>query len=82
MPRAFGHAFFEACEALAPLEPGFHEARRDLYNLYPALLHARLFGTGYPDGIDRTLRRLGYQGPGRDNRSFSTTQQGDSGQWI
>jgi fructosamine-3-kinase len=56
----FGDAFFEAYESLAPLEPGFHEVRRDLYNLYPALVHVRLFGSGYLAGIDRTLSALGF----------------------
>jgi len=55
----FGAAFFEAYEALLPLEPGFHEVRRDLYNLYPALVHVRLFGARYLSGIERTLARLG-----------------------
>ena len=55
----FGQAFFEAYESLAPLEPGFHEIRADLYNLYPSLVHVRLFGSGYLPGIERTLARLG-----------------------
>ena len=28
---------------------GFLLNRRDLYNLYPLLVHARLFGSGYAD---------------------------------
>jgi fructosamine-3-kinase len=55
----FGDAFFAAYESLSPLEPGFHEVRRDIYNLYPALVHVRLFGASYLAGIDRTLARLG-----------------------
>ena len=55
----FGEPFFAAYESLMPLEPGFHELRRDLYNLYPLLVHVRLFGAGYLAGIDRTLARLG-----------------------
>lgn len=55
----FGAAFFEAYEALSPLEPGFHDLRRDLYNLYPTLVHVRLFGASYLQGIERTLARLG-----------------------
>jgi fructosamine-3-kinase len=55
----FGNAFFEAYEALSPLEPGFHDLRRDLYNLYPTLVHVRLFGGSYLSGIERTLSRLG-----------------------
>mgnify|MGYP005851438071 CR=1 FL=1 len=55
----FGRAFFDAYEALRPLDPGFHELRRDLYNLYPTLVHVSLFGAGYLGPIDRTLSRLG-----------------------
>jgi len=56
----FGTAFFEAYEALRPLEPGFHEVRRDLYNLYPTLVHVRLFGSSYLGGVEQTLTRLGH----------------------
>jgi fructosamine-3-kinase len=55
----FGRAFFAAYESLAPLEPGFHELRAGLYNLYPTLVHVRLFGAAYLPGIERTLARLG-----------------------
>ncbi len=43
-----------------PLEPGFHELRSSLYNLYPRLVHVRLFGSSYLAGIDATLARLGF----------------------
>ena len=56
----FGRAFFESYERVLPLEPGFHEVRRGIYNLYPGLVHVRLFGAGYLDGVDRTLSRLGF----------------------
>jgi fructosamine-3-kinase len=55
----FGEDFFAAYESLVPLEPGFHEVRRDIYNLYPRLVHVRLFGSGYLAGIDRTLAKIG-----------------------
>jgi fructosamine-3-kinase len=55
----FGAAFFDAYEALSPLQPGFHENRKDIYNLYPTIVHVRLFGSGYLPPIDRTLSRLG-----------------------
>lgn len=55
----FGAAFFETYESLSPLEPGFHDLRRDLYNLYPTLVHVRLFGASYLGRIERTLSRLG-----------------------
>lgn len=55
----FGERFFAVYEALMPLEPGFHELRSSLYQLYPRLVHVRLFGAGYLAGIDHTLARLG-----------------------
>lgn len=56
----FGSAFFDAYEERRPLQPGFHELRKDIYNLYPLLVHVRLFGAGYLGGIVRTLNRLGF----------------------
>ena len=55
----FGPAFFEAYESAVPLEPGFHEVRKDLYNLYPTLVHVRLFGGSYVAGVEGTLKKLG-----------------------
>jgi fructosamine-3-kinase len=55
----FGRPFFEAYEALLPLEPGFHELRSALYKLYPTLVHVRLFGSAYLPPIERTLVHLG-----------------------
>lgn len=57
--NTFGSAFFERYHALRPIEPGFFEVRRDIYNLYPLLVHVRLFGGGYVSAVDRILRRLG-----------------------
>lgn len=55
----FDRSFFDRYEEIRPLSPGFHEMRRDLYNLYPLLVHVRLFGGGYVSGIDRILARVG-----------------------
>lgn len=52
-------AFFERYEEQRPLEPGFFEVRKDIYNLYPLLVHAHLFGGGYLGGVVRTLERHG-----------------------
>lgn len=56
----FGTPFFEAYAGAMKLAPGFHELRAGLYNLYPRLVHVRLFGSGYLPGIDTTLARLGF----------------------
>jgi fructosamine-3-kinase len=57
--NTFGDAFFGLYEEIRPLPPGFHEERRHLYNLYPLLVHAELFGGGYVAAIERTLGRFG-----------------------
>ena len=55
----FGRTFFEAYQGSMRLEPGFHEVRRGLYNLYPTLVHVRLFGESYLGRVDQTLTKLG-----------------------
>jgi fructosamine-3-kinase len=56
----FGQAFFDAYHALRPIPDGFFETRRDIYNLYPLLVHTRLFGSSYLSGVEGTIGRLGY----------------------
>ncbi len=56
----FGAPFFDAYDAQFGIRPGFFERRRDIYNLYPLLVHVRLFGASYLSGVDRTLRANGY----------------------
>lgn len=55
----FGRPFFESYQRRRPLRPEFHEVRRDLYNLYPLLVHVRLFGGSYLSAVHRTLERFG-----------------------
>jgi len=56
----FGDAFFRHYEAIRPIPDGFFDTRRDIYNLYPLLVHVRLFGGGYLGGVERTLQHHGY----------------------
>jgi len=56
----FGDAFFGPYNELRPIRAGFFEERRDLYNLYPLLVHVRLFGGSYVASVERTLARFGY----------------------
>lgn len=56
----FGPPFFEAYQAHRPIAPGFFELRRDLYNLYPLLVHVRLFGSSYLSGVTAAIARHGY----------------------
>jgi fructosamine-3-kinase len=50
-PEAFWTAY-------GPLEPGWRE-RRPVYQLFPALLHLRLFGGRYGGMVDRLLGAIG-----------------------
>lgn len=54
----FGEPFFKRYGELAGLRDGFFEVRRDLYNLYPLLVHTALFGGGYAGSVARILDRL------------------------
>ncbi len=54
----FGDAFFNRYNEIIPLRPGFFEVRRDLYNLYPLLVHVRIFGAAYVPAIQQTVKRL------------------------
>jgi fructosamine-3-kinase len=56
----FGEAFFARYREIRPIAPGFFEERRDIYNLYPLLVHVRLFGSGYVGSVTGTLTRLGF----------------------
>jgi fructosamine-3-kinase len=58
--NTFGAPFFDAYRALRPIAPGFFEQRRDIYNLYSLLVHTRLFGASYLNGVEHTLARLGF----------------------
>ena len=57
----FGEPFFRRYAELRPLDRGFFETRKDLYNLYPLLVHVRLFGGGYVGSVDRIVRRFSGQ---------------------
>jgi protein-ribulosamine 3-kinase len=51
----FSAAFYDSYNANYPLMAG-HEKRRDLYNLYPLLVHVNLFGGGYVSQVVSILR--------------------------
>ncbi|MCW5745807.1 MAG: fructosamine kinase family protein [Alphaproteobacteria bacterium] len=55
----FPEAFYRRYFALLPAPPDFIDRRRDLYNLYPLLVHAALFGGTYSASVMRTLDRYG-----------------------
>ena len=54
-----GDRFLEVYHERHPRVDGFVDARRLIYNLYPLLVHVRLFGGHYVESVDATLRRFG-----------------------
>jgi protein-ribulosamine 3-kinase len=50
----FGSAFYAAYQHHYPLDSGYR-SRVDLWNLYPLLVHANLFGGGYIHRVERIL---------------------------
>lgn len=57
--NTFGERFFSRYEEYRPLRPGFFKERCELYNLYPLLVHVRLFGGEYANTVEGTLSRFG-----------------------
>jgi fructosamine-3-kinase len=55
----FDHPTERFYSAYGPLEAGF-EQRLAIYALWPALVHVRLFGSGYIGLADRLLKTAGY----------------------
>lgn len=57
--NTFGDTFFAKYNELRPIRPGFFEERADIYNLYPLLVHTRLFGASYARKAQKILDRFG-----------------------
>lgn len=56
----FDDAFFNRYREIRPIKPGFRRERRAIYNLYPLLVHVRLFGGGYVSSVSQTLGQFGF----------------------
>jgi fructosamine-3-kinase len=56
---SFSNAFLERYAVIRDIDSAFFETRRDLYNLYPLLVHTYFFGGGYLDSVRNTLDRFG-----------------------
>jgi fructosamine-3-kinase len=57
--NSFGDVFFERYAEIRGIRDGFFEGRRDLYNLYPLLVHVYFFGGGYLNSVRNILSRFG-----------------------
>jgi fructosamine-3-kinase len=55
---SFGNHFFERYGEMRPVRSGFFEERRDLYSLYPLLVHVYFFGGGYLGSVRSVLHRF------------------------
>jgi protein-ribulosamine 3-kinase len=51
----FDKEFYQRYHKTFPLQPGY-EARVDLYNLYPLLVHVNLFGGSYKSSVENILK--------------------------
>lgn len=56
--NTFNDSFFAKYNELHPIRAGFFEERVDLYNIYPLLVHARLFGISYARKVQRLLEKF------------------------
>jgi fructosamine-3-kinase len=56
---SLGRTFFDRYQQIRPIRDGFFEVRRDLYNLYPLLVHTYYFGGDYLGSVRNTLDRFG-----------------------
>ena len=58
--NSVGRKFFARYNERRPMRPGFFEERRELYNLYPLLVHVRLFGGSYVGDVERIVKKFGF----------------------
>ncbi|MGB3634696.1 MAG: fructosamine kinase family protein [Rubrobacteraceae bacterium] len=56
--NSFGRDFLDRYREIRGIRDGF-ETRRDVYNLYPLLVHVYFFGGGYLGSVQNTLSRFG-----------------------
>jgi len=57
--NSFGDVFLRRYAEIRGIDRAFFDTRRDLYNLYPLLVHVYFFGGGYLDSVRSTLERFG-----------------------
>ena len=57
--NTFSSTFFDRYREHHKINPGFFEERRHLYNLYPLLVHVRLFGGTYIESVNQILAKYG-----------------------
>ncbi len=53
----FGDPVFHAYREALPVHPDYGGCRREVYRLYPLLVHLNLFGSGYLSGVEKAAGR-------------------------
>jgi fructosamine-3-kinase len=56
--NSFGETFFNTYNEINPIRADYFEVRRHIYNLYPLLVHTKLFGTSYAMAVDSTVSKF------------------------
>ena len=56
--NSFGDVFLRRYAEIRSIDRAFFDTRRDLYNLYPLLVHTYYFGGGYLGSVQGTLARF------------------------
>ena len=54
----FGRKFFDAYNDISPIEKEFFEYRYAIYQIYPYLVHIRIYGGSYLSSLERILARF------------------------
>lgn len=54
-----GRSFWDRYQQRRPISPGFWDRRRLVYQIYPLLVHAVLFGSGYGRSVSGLLDQIG-----------------------
>ena len=54
----FGKKFFDAYNEIVPIEKEFFEYRYMIYQIYPYLVHVRIYGGSYLSALERILSRF------------------------
>jgi len=55
MFNTFGERFFKSYSEVLPIDKEFFKSRYLIYQLYPYLVHVRIYGKSYLDGVRRIL---------------------------
>jgi len=53
----FSSVFYQAYQEILPIAPGF-DVRKNMYNLYPLLVHTNLFGGSYARRVKSTIQQF------------------------